>query len=198
MIVSAVLRSMPHANPTKCSAAVAPEQEAISSARLASLHESNMTVEAVDSLFRQSILDKYETTSAFFEDCKGKSGAISRQNFKAALQKLGMELSDEMRKHLRKRLALGSKSIDLAVLMKFVGGDQPCQSASSANSTSQQDEGGLANLPPAIPSLPKNFQLRPAAQEQLTASLIGGVGLHGGGTVSLTAPSNKISTQGMG
>ena len=58
------------------------------------IHAGNMDAMAIDSSFRQLVRKQFgENTDAFFQDAT-KSGTISRKQFKAALQRLGMTLSD--------------------------------------------------------------------------------------------------------
>ena len=57
------------------------------------IHESNMDVEIVDDHLRQLIKAKYGTAGSFFNDVTKRNG-ISRKEWKAALQRLGMVLGD--------------------------------------------------------------------------------------------------------
>jgi hypothetical protein len=59
------------------------------------IHEGNLDTEMVDEQLRQKIKEKWGNVTEFFDDAtKGDGDGISRKEWKAALQRLGMDLSD--------------------------------------------------------------------------------------------------------
>jgi hypothetical protein len=65
------------------------------------VHESNTDVQIIDEQLRQLIKVKYGSAEEFFADATKKEG-ISRKEWKAALQRLGMALGDGERLHFTK------------------------------------------------------------------------------------------------
>ena len=114
---------------------------------------------------------------------------LSRKGFKALVSSLGMDISDQGRKQLRKGLS-GSKVISLRAFERFIGA-----SAADATPAVREDSSlQLAKLPVEVPALPPSFRSRPFAQQQLTEALLDNrSGKH---STSLTAPKSRISSQG--
>ena len=140
--------------------------------------------------FRERVRQQYRSPADAFNAFKeGDGGVLSRKGFKAMLSTLGMNVSDQARKQLRKLLSGGSKVISLRAFERFVG-----DSAESA-SASKEDESSvkLAKLPVEVPLIPASFRPRPFAQQQLTEALLDN--RSGKRSTALTAPKSRISSQ---
>lgn len=166
-------------------------------AKSKAIHVKNMTADVIEGRLKELVLEKYGSATAFFNAAsKEGSGIISRKDFKAAIRRLGLDLSDASRKVLRKKVACdGSKCITLQLLTKFIEGDQPVTKDANKDTQAKAKGAhrGLAPIPSDVPALPPNFQPRGAAQDALLASLVQIT--ESGSTVSLTAPksrSNKV------
>ena len=77
-------------------------------------------------------------------------------DFKKALRGLGLGVSDEFRKQLRKRIAGNSKVITLDLLRQFMGGSARIETESSADITATKNK--LANIPNEVPDCKLSFQ----------------------------------------
>lgn len=185
-----------------------PEMAAVTHKQV--IHATNMSADAVDAQLRQLVHQKHGTTESWFEENKNKNDEISRNGFKTALHRLGLDLSDDARKRLRKRIALGSKTITSAQLSVFVDGVKSPIVCSDAEAGSVEGAGALCPIPSAVPPLPENFHCRDGPLQALVVSLT----YDSHATVSLTAPkaknskanncitsqgiTNSITSQGMG
>jgi hypothetical protein len=178
-----------------------PIEDSDEKSRGATVHESNMDAQAVDEQLRQLIKEKFGDVRSFFVDATQGEG-ISRKEWKVALHRLGMALSDGARKSSRKRIASdGSKTISLSALSFFVEGS--ANGGSKLQMATPKDS-ALCTIPSDVPDLPTIFQPRDGPLKALIASLMG----DSTSTVSLTAPARKntasqqgimnVTSQGMG
>jgi hypothetical protein len=152
----------------------------------------NLDIDAADAVLRQLVKSNYGSATTWFQKIKGKSGSVSRQNWKAAIQQIGLAVDDETRKAIRKRVARdGSKLINLSQLTSFI---DPVESTSTSASDSASE---LCEIPLEVPSLPDNFHPRDGPLKALVASL---VEQQTTTVSSITAPKarNAVSSQGMG
>jgi hypothetical protein len=162
-----------------------------------------MDAKIIDEQLRQLITEKWGDAETFFNNVT-KGDGISRGKWKAALRQLGMDLSDESRKALRKRVTVdGSKMVSLKALIKFMGSDSKKMAnftdggGNEIETTVEAGQHDLAPIPSECPSLPSNFHSRGAAQDELVALLVGVA--QDSDCISLTAPksrSNKVTSQG--
>ena len=157
------------------------------------VHEANMDAEAIDEQLRQLVKQRYNSVQTFFNEAT-KGDGISRKEWKAALQRLGMRLSDAARKRLRKRIVKdGSKVIRLETLSVFIGGVM----SSTEKAGDSGDDSRLCFVPTEVPDLPAKFQARESPLNALIDALVS----NASATVSLTAPksrqSNKVASHGM-
>ena len=166
----------------------------------AQLHDqkSSKHCEDIDTLFRQSILAQYNEPEAAFKRFEGKDGTLGRKGFKKLTSSLGIEISEDERKRLRKRIDT-NKAIDLASFLLFVGcgntaGTKGSNTETSANGTSDGSHSELARLPVEVPELPPAFRERGHAQQQLMQALLDSTGR----STAVTAPKSRVSSQGMG
>ena len=65
----------------------------------------NLEIDAAEAVLRQLVKSNYGSATTWFQKIKGKSGSVSRQNWKAAIQQIGLAVDDETRKAIRKRIA---------------------------------------------------------------------------------------------
>ena len=157
------------------------------------VHSTNLDVDAAEAQLRQLVKSNYGSAIKWFEEIKGKSGSISRTDWKTATKQIGLAVNNEIRKAIRKRVARdGSKLINLSQLSSFI---DPVDSASDSTSDSTSDSASeLCAIPLEVPSLPDNFHPRGGPLEALVASLV----KQQTTTVSsITAPKarNAISSQ---
>jgi hypothetical protein len=143
--------------------AVHPKEAAPAEAKATMIHSANASSEAIEVLFRNAI-NNYGTADSWFIAMKGKSLEISRNDFKIALVKLGLMISDRERAALRKSIACnGSKVISLKQLKSFVdiktekhtGKEENCDHSSSVT-----DASTLCSVPRDVPSLPASYHKR--------------------------------------
>jgi hypothetical protein len=158
------------------------------------IEKSSKHCEDIDTLFRQSILAQYNEPEAAFKQFEGKDGTLGRKGFKKLTSSLGIEVSEDERKMMRKRIDT-KKAIELASFLLFVGGNATV----AESETSENDTGGgshlrLARLPVEVPELPPAFRERGHAQQQLTHAILDSTG----SSTAVTAPKSRVSSQGMG
>jgi hypothetical protein len=160
-------------------------------------HQSSKHCEDIDTLFRQSILAQYDEPKAAFKRFEGKDGTLGRKGFKKLTSSLGIEVSEDERKRLRKRIDT-KKAIDLVSFLDFVGGNaagtKGSDTGASANGTSDGSHSKLARLPVEVPELPPAFRERGHAQQQLMQALLDSTR----SSTAVTAPKSRVSSQGMG
>jgi hypothetical protein len=150
----------------------------------------NLEIDAAEAVLRQLVKSNYGSATTWFQTIKGKSGSVSRQNWKAAIQQIGLAVDDETRKAIRKRVARdGSKLITLSQLSSFIN---PVDSVSNSASDSASE---LCAIPLEVPSLPDKFHPRDGPLKALVASL---VEQQTTTVSSITAPKakNAIASQG--
>ena len=139
-------------------------------------------------LFRQKVIEQYETPRAAFDRFKNVDGMLTRKAFKALVGSLDVDISDEQRKQLRKQVS-ASKVISLKKFLAFM--KQPDEKKTVKAKTEQS---GLAALCGKVPVLPKAFKSRPYAQEQLILALLDA---EGNQTTSVSSTKSRVSSQGM-
>ena len=150
----------------------------------------NLEIDAAEAALRQLVKSNYGSATIWFQKIKGKSGSVSRQNWKAAIQQIGLAVDDGTRKAIRKRVVRdGSKLISLSQLTSFI---DPVDSASNSASDSASE---LCAIPLEVPSLPDKFHPRDGPLKALVASL---VEQQTTTVSSITAPKakNAIASQG--
>ena len=100
-------------------------------------------------IFRQRVLEKHKTVDGAFDNFKEADGSLSRKAFKALVGSLGMSISDQQRKLLRKKVSV-SKAISFDKFSAFMHSDgQKTQDREQVVETS-----ALAELPSEVPRLP--------------------------------------------
>ena len=117
------------------------------------IHGSNVDVDAAEVQLRQFAGSKYGSATEWFNAIKGKSGSISRQNWKIAMNNSGLAVNDETRKALRKRVAGdGSKLISLSQLREFMnGGMYTGGKGDTASAEGKHSSINLAAIPAEVP-----------------------------------------------
>ena len=97
-------------------------------------------------IFRQRVLEKYESVTAVFDRFKEVDGTVSRKGFKGIVGSLGMSITDQERKQLRK-MVCASKAISFAKFAAFMD-----HSGDKGKLISQPEEDGasLAELPSEV------------------------------------------------
>ena len=97
-------------------------------------------------IFRQRVLEKHKSVNGAFDRFKEADDTLSRKAFKSLVGSLGMSISDQQRKMLRKEVA-GSKAISFDQFSAFMA-------RSAENQKHAGVKSALAELPSEVPSLP--------------------------------------------
>lgn len=135
----------------------ATESEAKAAAQKSDRSQAHLTKDHQDQL-RSLVREKFTSAEEAFATFKGKSGTIGRKDFRKMVTQLGMQLNDDERKALRKKVdTAASKEITFEAFSRFIASTVDSQAELPQQSASSQGT-RLAGLPSEVPILPPSFR----------------------------------------
>lgn len=197
LIVEAIQWAVQSASRQKRTVAVAveeAEEEAEAVAPESNLDRVHDDDDDYQTELMNALYSKYGTAAAAFASFSNEEATVCKKEWRRMIKESLPALPKTVTKALKKKLP---KKVSLVQFCELMGVAIPKSEHTRASESASHTlpSSHLAQLPGDVPALPTSFKSRPHAHEQLVAALLSSGGNH---STAVTAPKNRVSSQGMG